>query len=81
MKLKIVSDGTSRGSRVLTEDGKEIEGVESATWTCHAPGVATATLTLRKVPVELEGYLEAVKQSAPLPPPRPPGSRKTTEAV
>lgn len=32
VKLKLVSDGTARGTSVVTEDGREVEGIESVTW-------------------------------------------------
>ena len=31
MQLKIISDGTSAGTKVMTEDGEEIKGVLSVT--------------------------------------------------
>jgi len=76
MKLKIVSDGTSKGSYLFTEDGKEIEMVQAVTWTlnCKSSLFATVIVTLLKVPVELEGYLETViDRSKPgeAPPPEP----------
>ena len=73
MKLKIVSDGTSKGTHVLTEDGKEIEMVKDISWTCSAPGIATISLRLLKVPVEIEGHLETVEhmELRPSPPPEP----------
>ena len=73
MKLKIVSDGTLKGSHVLTEDGQEIEMVQAVTWTLDARNdySALVTLALLKVPVELEGYLFSVERKEP--PPRPPG--------
>jgi len=73
MKLKIVSDGTSKGSHLLTEDGQEIEMVQAVTWTldCRISKLATVTVTLLKVPVELEGYLEKVIPANPSSPPPP----------
>lgn len=32
MKLRIVSDGTREGTRVETEDGEQVEGVQLLSW-------------------------------------------------
>lgn len=54
MKLKIISDGTPAGTRVLTEHGDEIEGIQLLSWSvnCMDEG-AEATIHLWGVPCEI----------------------------
>jgi hypothetical protein len=54
MKLKIVSDGTPTGTRLLTEDGNYIEGVRSIHWEIGVDKVASAIVDIVLVPAELE---------------------------
>jgi hypothetical protein len=54
MKIKIISEGTGRTSKVVSaETGEVIENVRGVTWTCKANGVAEATIEFFCVPVEL----------------------------
>jgi hypothetical protein len=54
MKLRIVSNGTGAGTRLLTEDGQEIEDVRSVAWTCEGGAIARVAVILLAVPVEVE---------------------------
>jgi hypothetical protein len=62
MKVKIISDGMARNSKVINmETGEIIEGVNEATWNLKANGLATVTLKILGVPVEIEGSWETTK--------------------
>ncbi len=53
MKLKLVSDGTAKGTSVMTEDGRELDDIESVTWVCdRADKEARLILTVRGVQAE-----------------------------
>jgi hypothetical protein len=57
MKIKIVSDGTVRGSKVMdAETGEMLSCVQSVEWSVKAgeEHFARATLTVINVPVEIE---------------------------
>ncbi len=55
MKVKIVSDGTEVGTKVIDCDtGEAIENVYSAVWECDIDNVRLARLTLKIRPVEIE---------------------------
>lgn len=65
MKLRIVSDGTTFGTKVLDEMDEPIERVTKVTWSIEAngppgsnTGLARCTLELAGVPVTLEGDTE-----------------------
>ena len=60
MKIKIVSDGTSVGTKIVdVETGKAITNVSAITWHAEANEVETeATLVLSNVPVELIGKVK-----------------------
>ncbi len=53
MKLKIVSDGTPMGTRVEDEKGNRLDGVTSVEWDAGIDRLATCTLELTGVPVEV----------------------------
>jgi len=57
MKLKIVSQGTPETTKVLTEDGKTIEGVTHIRWGCEVGGIAYADIRI----VGAKAFLEAAK--------------------
>lgn len=58
MKIRIISDGTGPGTRVVDERGEKVEMVTAVKWKLDDPrGLATAELTFVKVPVEVEGEL------------------------
>jgi hypothetical protein len=56
MRVKIISDGTSLGTRVVdAETGEILEGIVGLSWVATARSDLTAaTITLMGVPVELE---------------------------
>lgn len=55
MKLKIISDGTAWGTKVVdVETGEELKYVKSADWHISADDkLAEANLTILHVPVEI----------------------------
>jgi hypothetical protein len=56
MKIMIISDGTPMGTHVTNAvTGEKLELVQSVTWTCAGNDLATATITVRKVPVAVVG--------------------------
>jgi hypothetical protein len=59
MKLKVISDGTIFGTRVINQDtGEELKGVVSIKWgvSCDEPNrLAWVALRLINTPVELTG--------------------------
>ena len=58
MKIKIVSDGTSLNTRVVTETGEEIEGVLSIEWSVSlATHISTAKIEFINVGAEIGGEL------------------------
>jgi hypothetical protein len=55
MKLKVVSDGTRAGTKVVDEDGREVEGVVHVEWSWghdEYGGLPRATIKLEGVPLE-----------------------------
>ena len=65
MKVKIISDGTSIGTRIVNaETGEPIEGCRAAHWICDMDEyqVATAILEFINVPVEIIGELECSEE-------------------
>lgn len=51
--LRIVSDGTPRGTRVLNaETGEELAGVRSVLWHIGMDGFARATIEVWAVPID-----------------------------
>jgi hypothetical protein len=65
-KLRIVSDGTRFGTRIETEDGQVIEGIQAIDWKCDAgeKPVATAVIRVRRVPIEVEVEAEIIEEPA-----------------
>ena len=61
MRLKIVSDGTPMGTRVMTLDGQEIEDVNMVAWSITKHSLANATIGLENVPAELKAQTEIKK--------------------
>jgi hypothetical protein len=59
MKVKIISDGTPRGTRVVdTATGEPLYQVRAVTWACEARGTAKAILELVGVEIEVIGEAE-----------------------
>ena len=55
MKLKIISDGTSRGTKVVNaETGEELKYVTDIVWRIEAMGYAHATIEIDNVAFEGE---------------------------
>ena len=56
MKIKIISDGTSHGTKVINADTEEmVEGVVAVEWKVRADeDFATAHIEFENIPVELE---------------------------
>jgi hypothetical protein len=54
MRLKVESDGTAQGTRVMSEDGEMLHGVRSVTWSAAVGGAKPeVTLVLSGVPVTM----------------------------
>ena len=62
MKIKVISNGTTQGTRVLTENGEKIEGCVSAEWKIDMENIAQLTLKFVGVGVEVEGDLMDVSE-------------------
>lgn len=58
MRIRILSDGTGNGTRVVDERGQRVEMVTKIEWQVEVKGLATAVLTFARVPVEVSGELE-----------------------
>ena len=58
--LRVVSDGTSEGTQVLTPDGTPIEGIRSIEWEIEAGGKAYLTLVV-EARADLQAAEVAVK--------------------
>jgi hypothetical protein len=55
MKIKIVSDGTTRNTHVIDiETGDELEGVTHIDWHLEAGDLARCTIKLHMIPLEIE---------------------------
>jgi chitodextrinase len=53
LKLKIISDGTRAGTKVVNEDGAEVEGVTRVQWNfSQEDGEVWATFTIGDAPCE-----------------------------
>ncbi len=55
MKLRIVSDGLSMGTKVLTEDGQVIEGIRNIEWSVKAGCIAEINIGLTAMEVDIIG--------------------------
>jgi len=53
LKVKIVSDGTSTGTRIFNEDGERLKNVTAVEWRIEVGGIPEAIVTFRNVSVEL----------------------------
>lgn len=61
MKLRIVSNGTARGTRVEDDNGELVENVVAVTWVVEDPhSVACAVIKLQRVPVDVEASIAMV---------------------
>jgi hypothetical protein len=57
-RVRITSDGTPRGTRVETEDGTLIKGVQSVRWHLDLDGMARASIDVLAVAVDVVGLVE-----------------------
>jgi len=56
MKIKIISDGTSFGTKIINIDtGEELDSVIKIQWNYEASNIAEAIITFEETPVELIG--------------------------
>jgi hypothetical protein len=57
MKLKIISDGTERGTKIIDDDtGEELKNAYKVIWAISVrSGIASAKIYLHKIPVEIVG--------------------------
>lgn len=53
MKICIESDGTSMGTKVMTETGEVIKGVKNIFWHIGVDGTSCADITIDAVPLTL----------------------------
>jgi len=59
MRLKIVSDGHPRNTQIVDEaTGQAVEGVTKLEWKMDRHNLATATITLESVSVDVVALLE-----------------------
>lgn len=59
MKIKIISDGTPQGTKVVnTETDERIEYVTSVQWKCEIGDIARARIEFLAIPVELTGEVK-----------------------
>jgi hypothetical protein len=57
-RLRIISDGTPRGTRVETEGGTLIKGVQSVHWHLELDGMATVSIGVLAVAADVVGLVE-----------------------
>lgn len=58
-KIRIVSDGTPGGTRVIDEaSGEDIRGIRAIRWEVTGKDIAKVSLDFVKVPVDLVGEVE-----------------------
>ncbi len=63
-KLKIISDGTSRGTKVVRADtGEKLEGVRKAAWFCMAGEIAIARFELYGVEIEASSEISEISMN------------------
>ncbi len=74
MKLKIISDGTAAGSRVVDADtGEEVEDVCSLAWHLDARGyISAAAIGVEMLAAEITFECFPPAQGGPVPPASPP---------
>ena len=58
-KIKIISDGTVAGTRVVDENNTPLDNISRLTWTVSTEDtLATALIEFINIPVEIEGALD-----------------------
>lgn len=65
MKLKIVSDGTPKGTKVFDELG-QVERVRNITWSIDAGGLSMAIIELVGVSLETEVIAAGIEEGPPM---------------
>lgn len=63
--VTIHSDGTGRGTVVLSEDGEKIGGITDVTVSISANGVAEATIEVRHISLNMRAGVTAVVYNCP----------------
>jgi hypothetical protein len=58
-RLRITSDGTPKGTRVTTEDGKLVRGVQMVNWHLGVGGLAKAYVEFAGIAVDVVGGSDA----------------------
>ena len=59
MKVKIISDGTASGTKLIDQEtGKSIEDITSITWSVSVDELAQVNVKFINVPVEVIGEIE-----------------------
>lgn len=59
MRLKIVSDGTSNGTKIVDEEsGEEVRGVTHIEWSLGVDELAKVTIEFEAVSVDVKGELD-----------------------
>jgi hypothetical protein len=67
MWLKIISDGTVKGTRVVdAQTGEEVGNVTAVSWSMGNDGLTEAVVTLGCVPAEVAGEMEIEQESGDL---------------
>jgi hypothetical protein len=62
MRLKIVSGGAGASTHIVdTDTGAKLKNVVKVVWSCEARRLATCTLELVHVPVEVEGEVASTR--------------------
>lgn len=58
MKIKVVSDGTPEGTKVVDENNEALEGLAAVKWTCYPEQVPTVILKFVLPEVELSADID-----------------------
>ncbi len=59
MKLKIVSDGTLDGTKILDENGVRIENAVELVWSAEVGRIPQCSVTFLATPIEFDSAIEA----------------------
>ena len=63
-KLKIISDGTSKGTKIVRADtGEKLDGVRKAAWVCMAGENAIARFELYGVEIEASAEISEISMN------------------
>jgi hypothetical protein len=64
-RVRITSDGTPHGTRVETEDGTLIKGVQAVRWSLDVGGMAKVSIDVLAVAADVVGLVEEEDASFP----------------